>query len=132
MRLKILIAFIMAMMVATISAPAQKLTSVKQYGSKALHDVTPTNDTLSFAPKYSATAYVMEVGTNMVLQIDIVKSNPCNTLYYQLTADGTKRYVTFDSGLEAPADSISANKSRTWGFVFIRYKYILMHRSAEF
>lgn len=132
MRLKILIAFVMALLVASISAQAQKLTSSKQYGSKALYDVTPTNDTLSFAPKYSATAYVMPIATNMVLQVDTINSVPCNLLYFKLNTDNTKRYVTFSTGLQAVRDSISANKTRTWEFVFIRGKYVLLNRSAEY
>ncbi|MDX9703924.1 MAG: hypothetical protein RBU23_12910 [Candidatus Auribacterota bacterium] len=124
--------FLMAILLASFSAGAQKLTSVKPYGSKGLYEITPTNDTVSFTPKYSATAYVMAVDTNMVVQVDTLSSNPCNTVYFQFTTDATKRYVTFGSGLVAGADSIAANKSRTWGFVFIRGKYILMHRSAEY
>ena len=127
------IIFLIMLMVGFVAAGnAQKLVSSKSFGSKGLYEVIPTNDTISVTPKYSASAYVMDVDTTVTLQVDTIKSNPCNLVYFQLTADGTKRYVNFGSGLTAAQDSLSANKTRVWGFVFIKNKYILTHRTQEY
>ena len=121
------------MLVASmLGAEGQSLTSVKPYGSKGLYEITPTNDTVSVIPKYSASAYTMPVDTNVVLQVDTASTFPCNLVYFQLTADASKRYVTFDDGFEAAPDSLSATKTRTWGFVYIRGKFVLLQRSSEY
>lgn len=130
--MKYFIVLLMALVLGCFSAGAQKLTSVKPYGSKGLYELTPTNDTVSVAPKYSASAYVMAVDTNMVIQADAAAALPCNLAYFQLTADATKRYVTFGDGFEAAPDSLSASKTRTWGFVYVQGKFVLLQRSSEY
>lgn len=127
------IVLILVVLIASVLVTeAQKLTSVVPYGSKALYEVTPTNDTLIFTPKYSASAYVVPVAENKVFQVNTLSSLPCNIVYFQVSADATKRYVTFSTGLQASRDSIAANKTRTWGFVYVKNKYVLHSRTAEY
>ncbi len=130
--MKKIVLFLMLAIGFIATTQAQSLVDVKPYGSKGLYEVTPTNDTISVAPKYSASIYTMPVDTNVVLQVDVSVSNPCNMLWFELTADATKRYVTFDTGLEAATDSVAANKSKAWGFVYIGDRYVLMHESPEY
>ena len=120
-------------LVAAINVNAQEaLTSVKAYGSKGLYEVTPTNDTIEVTPRYSASIYTMPIDTNVVIQVDISTSNPANLLWFELAADATQRTVTFDTGLEAAASTVAANKTRAWGFVFIGDRYVLVHESTEY
>jgi hypothetical protein len=97
-----------------------------------MYEVTPTNDTLIFVPKYSASAYVLSIAENKVFMVTTTASLPCNIVYFQVKADTTKRYVTFSTGLQANRDSIAANKARVWGFVFVKDKYVLHSRTAEY
>lgn len=123
----------MILMVSVLVAGAQsKLVSHNSFGSKAAYEVTLTNDTVEFIPQYTTTAYIMPVDTNVVIQADTLKAKPGNLVYFQVTTDATKRYVKFDSGFTTNADSLSASKTRTWGFVFVRGKFVQINRSAEY
>lgn len=132
--MKYLFVFLLAMIMALGSAQAQKLESAKPYGSKGLYTVTPTDDTITIAPKYSASAYVVPVDTNVYMAIDTTYSNPLNLVYLQLTADDTKRYVYFISGFQAAADdSINATKTKVYTFVTSTAgKFTLIGKSAEY
>ncbi len=123
----------MILVVTVLVAGAQeKLVSHKSFGSKAAYEVTLTNDTVEFTPKYSATSYIVPIDTNVVIMADTVNANPGNVVYFQLTTDATKRYVTFSTGFNATSDSISASKSRTWAYVFVRGKFVQISRSTEY
>lgn len=124
----------MAVMMAMGSAEAQKLESAKPYGSKGLYTVTPTNDTITIAPKYSASAYVVPADTNVYMAIDTTLSAPLNLVYIQLKADETKRYVYFIDGFQGAAnDSITANKTKVYTFMTTTAgKFTLLGKSAEY
>lgn len=130
--MKYFILLLIVLVVDSLSVEAQKLTSVKPYGSKGAYELTLTNDTITVTPKYSASIYTMPIDTNVLLQVDTTASFPCNLLWFELSADATKRYVTFDAGLAAAGDSVSANKSKAWGFVYTGNKYVLINESAEY
>jgi hypothetical protein len=126
---------IMALVLVFATAEAQKLVSAKPYGSKGLYTITPTNDTITITPKYSASAYVMPVDTNVYIMVDTTAALPLNLVYFQLKADATKRYVYFDTGFQAaPAvDSIAATKTRVYTFVTSSAgKFTLIGRSTEY
>lgn len=127
-----IVLFLMLMAVSVVATQAQTLKSVKPYGSKGLYEITPANDTISVTPKYSASVYTMDIDTTMTIQADVSRSNPCNQVWFELSADASKRYVTFDTGFKAPPDSLSAQKSRTWGFVYTGTNYVLLYKSAEY
>ena len=129
-----LILFI-ALLAFSMTAPAQKLESAKPYGSKGLYTVTPTNDTITVTPKYSASFYTMPIDTNVYIMVDTTAALPLNLVYFQLTTDATKRYVYFDTGFQAvPAvDSIAASKTRVYTFVTSTAgKFTLVGRSTEY
>ena len=130
--MKRIILLFVALLSMVITTQAQALKESKPFGSKGLYELMPTNDTISVVPVYSASVYTMDVDTNAVLQVDVSKSSPASFLWFEITADGTQRSVTFDIGLEAASSTVSANKSRTWGFVYIGNRYLLMHESAEY
>lgn len=131
-KLAFLLVALLALVVGSSAQSTDKLVGHSSFGTKAAYEVTLTNDTVEFTPKYSATAYIFPVDTNVVIQADTLKAVPGNLVYFQLTSDATKRYVTFSTGFTTNADSISASKSRTWGFVFVRGKYVQINRSAEY
>lgn len=128
---KIILLFVV--LVSMVAATqAQVLKESKPFGSKGLYEITPTNDTISVTPVYSASIYTMVVDTNMTLQVDVSRSTPAGLLWFKITADGTLRNVVFDTGLEAPATTVAATKTRVWGFVYVGNKYVLTHESAEY
>lgn len=126
--------FVMTILLASVlfAGAQEKLVSHKSFGSKAAYEVALTNDTVEFTPKYTVTSYIVPVDTNVVIQADTLKAKPGNLVYFQVTADATKRYVTFSDGFTANADSLSASKTRTWGFVFVRDKFVQINRSVEY
>lgn len=131
--MKYLILIMMVVMMA-MGAEAQTLESAKPYGSKGLYTITPTNDTITIAPKYSASAYVMPADTNVYVAIDTTLSAPLNLVYIQLKADASKRYVYFIDGFQgASTDSITANKTKVYTFMTTTAgKFTLLGKSAEY
>lgn len=127
---------IMAFTLLMVTAGAQtKLVDTKPFGSKGLYTIAPTNDTITIVPKYSASAYVMPVDTNVYIMVDTTASLPLNIVYFEMKADATKRYIYFDAGFQAvPAvDSINSNKTRTYTFVTTKAgKFTLLGRSTEY
>lgn len=132
--MKTFIMFLMAIFMASFTAEAQKLTSVKPYGSKGLYTVTPTNDTITIVPKYSASGYVIPIDTTVYLAIDATSSLPLNLVYLQLKADSTERFVHFITGFQAAAtDSIAATKTKVYTFITTNTgKFTLLGKSAEY
>lgn len=125
----------MAFMLLMATVEAQKLNSVKPYGSKGQYTITPTNDTITIAPKYSASAYVCPVDTNLYFFVDTTASAPLNLLYFKFKSDATKRYLYFKTGFEGvPAkDSIAANKTKVYSFMTTTAgKFVLLGKSAEY
>lgn len=117
------------------TAEAQKLVSAKPYGSKGLYTITPTNDTITITPKYSASAYVCPVDTNLYFFVDTTASLPVNLVYFKFTSDATKRYIYFKTGFEGvPAkDSIAASKSKVYTFMTTTAgKFTLLGHSTEY
>ncbi|WP_297096391.1 hypothetical protein [uncultured Draconibacterium sp.] len=128
---QMILLFVALLSMVTVTQ-AQALKETKPFGSKGLYEITPVSDTVSVIPVYSASVFTMDVDTNIVLQVDTVSSSPASLLWFEVTADGTQRTVTFDIGLEAASSTVAANKSRTWGFVYIGNRYVLIHESAEY
>ncbi len=110
----------------------ETMVSHKMLGTKAAYTVVLENDTVEFQPRYSVTSYIVPIDTTVLITADTTKTDPGNLLYFQVTADGTKRYVNYGNGFQTISDSLSANKSRTWGFVFIRGKFVQTSRTGEY
>lgn len=123
----------MVFMGMVLATQAQVLKASRPFGTKGLYEIAPTNDTITVTPVYTASVYTMSVDTSITIQVDVSKSNSCNQLWFEITGDATKRYVNFSTGFKGAAtDSIAANRSRTWGFVYIGSKYVLMRGSADY
>lgn len=124
---------IMILAVTVLLAGAQdEMISHEVFGAKVAYEVTLSSDTVEFTPKYSTTAYIVPIDTNVVINTDVGKAVAGNVVYFDISADATKRYVVFGLGFHAVNDSISANKSRTFGYLYIRDKYVLVTRTSEY
>lgn len=133
--MKKFILLFMAFVLLMATAEAQKLVSSKPYGSKGLYTLTPTNDTVTITPKYSASAYECPVDTNLYFFVDTTASTPLNLLYFKFTSDATKRYIYFKTGFEGvPAkDSIAASKTKVYNFITTTAgKFTLLGKSSEY
>jgi len=117
-----------------IAEAQETLVSHKSFGAKAAYEVTLTNDTVEFTPRYSITNYVFAVDTSVVIQADTTKAVAGNMVFYKITSDATKRYVTFDTNFKGvgATDSLNISKTRLWGFVYSDGKFVLINRSAEY
>lgn len=125
----------MILLVSVLYAGAQeKLVSHKNFGAKASYEVTLTNDTVEFIPKYTITGYTIEADTNVVISLDASKALPGNTVWFEIAGDGTKRYITFDTNFTGVGakDSLNIDKTRLWSFVFVNGKFVQINRSAEY
>jgi len=125
----------MILLGAVLFAAAQEtLVSHKSFGSKAAYEVTLTNDTVEFTPKYSVTNYVFDVDTTIYIFADSTKAEPGNVLYYKITSDATKRYVYFKDNFKGVGtkDSLNVSKTRVWGFVYLDGDFVQTIRSAEY
>lgn len=125
----------MAMVLLFATAEAQKLVSAMPYGSKGLYTLAPTNDSVTITPKYSASAYVCPVDTNLYFFVDTTASLPLNLVYFKFTSDATKRYIYFKTGFEGvPAtDSIAASKTKVYTFMTTSAgKFTLIGKSTEY
>ena len=134
-KMKKIILLLMAFVLLVSTSEAQKLVSAKPYGSKGLYTLTPTNDTVTITPKYSASAYVCPVDTNLYFFVDTAASTPLNLVYFKFTSDATKRYIYFKTGFEgvSAVDSIAANKTKVYNFMTTTAgKFVLLGKSAEY
>lgn len=125
----------MILLAAVLIAGAQeKLVSHKNFGAKAAYEVTLTNDTVAFTPQYTVTGYAFAADTNLVINVVTGKSSPGNTLWFEIKADSTKRYVKFDTNFKGAGakDSLNIAKTRLWGFVYVDNKFVQINRSAEY
>lgn len=133
--MKHLIILLIALVALFATAEAQKLESVRPFGSKAMYTITPTNDTVTVTPKYSASVYVCPVDTNMYFFADTSAGLPANTVYFKFTSDATKRYIYFKTGFEGVPvkDSIAASKTKLYQFVnSTSGKFTLIGKSSEY
>lgn len=124
-----------ALLMVTAQVQAQKLDSAKPYGSKGQYTLTPTNDTITITPKYSASNYACEVDTTLHFNVVTTQSLPLNLLNFELKADATKRYIYFDVGFQGVPvkDSIAANKTKIYTFMLAKNgKFTLLGRSTEY
>lgn len=125
----------MILLVTVLFAGAQeKLVSHKGFGAKAAYEVTLTDDTVQFIPKYTVTGYTLEVDTNIWINLSTSKAAPGNTVWIEIAADATKRYITFDSNFEGVGakDSLNIGKTRLWTFTYVADKFVQINRSAEY
>lgn len=125
----------MAFALLMVTAQAQKLDSAKPYGSKGQYTLTPTNDTITITPKYSASSYAVTVDTTLYFNVVTTQSLPLNLLNFELKADATKRYIYFDVGFQGVPvkDSIAANKTKIYTFMLAKNgKFTLLGRSTEY
>lgn len=129
------ILLVMSVLLLFATAGAQtKLVDTKPYGSKGQYTITPTNDSITIVPKYSASAYVCPVDTNLYFFADTTAALPLNILYLELKADATKRYIYFKTGFAGVSakDSLT-NKSVIYTFVYSKAgKFTLLGKSAEY
>jgi len=125
----------MAFMLLMATAEAQKLERATMYGSKGLYTLSPTNDSVTIVPKYSASAYVCPVDTNLYFFVDTTRSVPLNLVYFKFTGDASKRYLYFKTGFEGvpTKDSIAANKSKVYAFLTTTAgKFVMIGKSTEY
>jgi hypothetical protein len=125
----------MVLVASVLMANAKEtLISHKSFGAKAAYEVNLTNDTVAFTPRYTITGYQFAVDTNVVIQANVTKANPGNLLFFEIEADSTKRYVTFDTNFigVGATDSLNIAKTRLWGFLYMNGKFVQINRSAEY
>lgn len=84
-------------------------------------EVTPTlvNDSLVTVETSNLVTYVdMTVDTTVYIDVDATGIRTGALMYFEVTADGTNRTLKFSSGLTAEDETVTANKTSLYTFIY--------------
>ena len=113
---------------ATADSPADKY----KYGFKKAETVVITDTVkLELAPNnLSQLLASATIDTSVVVTVDVSNSIPNDLLILKLKADSTTRQVDFSTGFTAIDDSIVANKTKLFVFIYDGSKFLQIAESG--
>lgn len=118
----------MAVNASQPDTPADKY----KYGYKKAETVVITDTVkLELAPNnLSQLLASATIDTSVVVTVDVSNSVPADLLILKLKADSTNRQVDFSTGFTAIDDSIVANKTKMFVFIYDGSKFLQIAESG--